>query len=201
MGGYHCEISCEGCASACGFALLPLRTTARGPAPRTEGPDCVDDALFFFRPNVLLRKFDVRGASRRALAEPLSRLPGPADKLLVYLTLFVSACLRKLEACAGAAEGRKALFALAQEPFAIPGDPQWPLGGFFTPPGGKEEAGACRAPRAAGADARAELCRGYLRQAREEVGARLLPLAFAGGGGHNKLWMAFSRRKFMNAAL
>ena len=36
----------------------------------------------------------------------------------------------------------QALYTLAVEPFAIPGDAQWPIGGLFSPPATKEEAGA-----------------------------------------------------------
>ncbi len=43
--------------------------------------------------------------------------------------------------------------------------------------------------------------RAYLKQAREEVGLRLLPLCYTPDGQPNKFWMAFSRRKFMNTAL
>lgn len=34
---YHSEIPHEGAQQACGFAILPLKTKARGPAPKTEG--------------------------------------------------------------------------------------------------------------------------------------------------------------------
>jgi hypothetical protein len=34
--------------------------------------------------------------------------PGSSDKLLIYLTLYISACLRKLEAAPSLAAGQKA---------------------------------------------------------------------------------------------
>ena len=95
---------------------------------------------------------------------------------------------------------------MATEPFAIPGDAQWQLGGFFSPPGSKEEAGAflcvfdVRLERSTDGRA-ADACRGYLRQAREETGTRLLAFAYGADGAPNKLWMAFSRRKFMSTSL
>lgn len=38
------------------------------------GPDIVDEAVDYFRANVLFRSFEVKG---------------PADRVLVYLTLFI----------------------------------------------------------------------------------------------------------------
>lgn len=42
--------------------------------------DIVDEAIAFFRANVLFRNFEITG---------------PADKLLVYLTLYISSCLQR----------------------------------------------------------------------------------------------------------
>jgi actin related protein 2/3 complex subunit 3 len=43
--------------------------------------------------------------------------------------------------------------------------------------------------------------RAYLKQAREELGLRLLPRCYTEDGQLNKFWMAFSRRQFMNKQL
>jgi actin related protein 2/3 complex subunit 3 len=89
------------------------------------------------------------------------------------------------------------------EPFALPGDAGWPLGGLFTPPANREEAGACGA-RSSGArpDASpADALRAYLKQAREETGARLVLKCYTEDDKPNKFWMAFSKRKFMNKEL
>ena len=43
--------------------------------------------------------------------------------------------------------------------------------------------------------------RAYLKQAREETGARLVTRCYNADGTPNKFWMAFSRRKFMNKEL
>jgi hypothetical protein len=122
--------------------------------PRRAGEDVIDEALNYFRANVLFRKYDVKGTRtprvRRytrtrthAHAPDSSRGAGSSDKLLIYLTLYISACLRKLESAPTLAAGTKAVFNLAMEPFALPGDAGWPLGGLFTPPANREEAGAC----------------------------------------------------------
>ena len=73
--------------------------------------------MHYFRANVLFRTFDVKG---------------PADKTLIYLTLYVSACLKRLDGAKTKAEGAKALFNLAQESFAVPGDANFVLQGLAT---------------------------------------------------------------------
>lgn len=86
-----------------------------------------------------------RGVRQSGAPERDSRaigVAGSSDKLLIYLTLYISACLRKLESAPTLAAGQKAVFGLAMEPFALPGDAAWPLGGLFTPPATREEGGA-----------------------------------------------------------
>lgn len=85
--------------------------------------------LTSFRANVLFRKFEVKGSS---------------DKLLVYLTLFISLCLKKLEGCKSDAEGVKVLIMMGLEKFALPGEPGFPLNALFSAPQTKDEAGEGR---------------------------------------------------------
>lgn len=61
-------------------SLSSLDFQARGPAPSTSGDDVIDEAIAFFRANVLFRNFEVKGA---------------ADRLLVYLTLYIGKCLQR----------------------------------------------------------------------------------------------------------
>lgn len=49
--------------------------------------------------------------------------------------------------------------------------------------------------------AAADALRAYLKQAREETGARLVPKCYTEEDKPNKFWMAFSKRKFMNKEL
>ena len=46
-----------------------------------------------------------------------------------------------------------------------------------------------------------ETWRGYFKQAREELGMRLVEFCYTEEGSLNKYWMAFSNRKFLNKAL
>lgn len=90
------------------FPILPLRTRTRGPAytlpalppntsdmdvtPENESYDCVDEILSLFRANVLFRNFEING---------------PADRMLIYGTLFVSECLGKVKPTMNAREAEK----------------------------------------------------------------------------------------------
>ncbi|CAI5494281.1 unnamed protein product [Closterium sp. Naga37s-1] len=117
---YHSSYThLEGVEFACGCPLLPLKATARGPTHNasTEESDIVDEAITLFRANVLFRRFDIRG---------------PADKLLVYLTLYINMALKRIDSCPSEAEGIRLLINLGLEPFPIPGDPGFPLAGLDT---------------------------------------------------------------------
>lgn len=77
---YHCTLDTAGCATACDCPLLPLGGAG----------DVVDEALFFFRANVLFRSFDILGGG---------------DKLLLYISLYLSHCLQR--ACVPACVRRR----------------------------------------------------------------------------------------------
>lgn len=42
------------------FALLPLRTQTRGPAPITNGEDIIDESLYFFKANIFFRTYEIK---------------------------------------------------------------------------------------------------------------------------------------------
>ena len=113
-----------------------------------EKDDIIDEVLMYFRANVLFRNYDVRGG---------------ADKTLIYLTLHAVQCLVKLEKIEDKNAGKNQYFldfvnffadlcypcilavrelkALSTKPFAIPGEPGFPLGGLFPTPTTKAEGG------------------------------------------------------------
>jgi actin related protein 2/3 complex subunit 3 len=173
--------------SSCGVPLLPLRTQTRGPAPKTTDFDIVDEAIQYFRPNVLFRKYAIQS---------------DADKLLIYLTLYISQCLKRLHQSQKApsssassqnnnngskknmmTEGAKLLFALAHDHF----DVTTGLGGIINVPKTFQEG---------------ETLKSYLAQCREEIGLRLIDHLYVDEGTKmNKFWMAFAKKKFMNKEL
>ena len=61
-----------------------LRTAAKGPAPRLDAntEDIIDEALAYFKPNVFFRQYEIKG---------------PADRTLIYLILYITECLKKLQ--------------------------------------------------------------------------------------------------------
>ena len=137
---------------SCGCALLPLKTKVKGPAAPcpADQPDIVDEAVLFFRANVLFRNF-----------QPQS----PADLTLCYLTVYIGELLRAFSKCKSKEEARKAMTALSMSTsFSVPGDKAFVLPGFFAQPAGRQEADAFR---------------NYFRQAREETAVRLVELAYA----------------------
>ena len=63
--------------SACGLGVTDLKTDFAGPAGKMtnkDEEDCIDEALSFFRAQVLFKNFEVKG---------------PSDKTLIYLTCFI----------------------------------------------------------------------------------------------------------------
>ena len=73
---------------------------------------------------------------------------------------------------------------MAVSSFDLPGDPGFPLNGFFTPPSG----------------ASINELRTYLTQLRHEIGNRIVELAFT-ETGPNKWWTCFKHMKYMNKTL
>lgn len=123
-------------------------------------------------------------ARRASLALPAQfkqfDIKGPADRLLVYLTLYCSSLLSKLPADAAAA--KRTLPSLAAEGYSVPGDAGFRLGAYFPRPG---------------SDAERDELRAYLKQARDEIATRLVGKCYNADGSRNKWWFAFEKRQFM----
>merc|ERR1712023_269872 len=111
MPAYHCtdEILAGNHESACRTALLPLKTSIRGPAAQAdpEKDDIIDRALFCFKANCLQKNFEMESEG---------------DRTLVYATLFISQCLSRLSLKKPTSkdEGKKVLYQLACEDFSKP---------------------------------------------------------------------------------
>ena len=88
----------------------------KGPAPRTNDEDIVDEALTLFRANILFASFDSSE---------------PADKVMIYLTLVISQCLRRLEKAKDETQAKKLMFEFSKEKFDIPGKEEVDSGGFL----------------------------------------------------------------------
>jgi len=114
------------------MALLPLKTSFRGPAPSPEsedGPDIIDEAISLFRPNSLFRNYEIYGA---------------ADRVLVYLILFISDCLSRIQAKATVwtvNEANKQLQSHAVDNFALPGEPGFPINEMYDKANSRQDSG------------------------------------------------------------
>jgi actin related protein 2/3 complex subunit 3 len=134
--------------------------------------DIIDETLGFFKANILFRNFNVKG---------------DADRLLIYATLYVSACLNKIVK-KNKTEATALITGMGLENnFALPGDAKFPLGGLVSKPASTQEA---------------DTLRQYLAQMRQEIGIRLLEKVYARDNTQpDKWWMCFQKRKFLNMEL
>ncbi|GAM22120.1 hypothetical protein SAMD00019534_052950 [Acytostelium subglobosum LB1] len=154
------------------FPILPIKTNHKGPAPKADpnSVDCIDEALDFFKANILFRNFEVQGNG---------------DRVLIYLTLYITKCLLKI-ANLSKADAEKQLFTMAQEQFSVPGEAAFPLGGLVVIPNTRDAA---------------DTMRQALTQLRLECGVRLVQRCYTEPARPNKWWICFSKRKFLGKAL
>nr|SVE75415.1 EOG090X0EJM [Daphnia dolichocephala] len=155
------------------MAILPLKTQFRGPAPKETGEsDILDEALYYFKANVFFRTYEVKSE---------------ADRLLIYLTLYITECLKKLQKCSNKNTAQNDMYTLAISKFDIPGEPGFPLNSVYAKPTSQYEA---------------DLLRQYLTQARQEMGLRLVDKVFCTEDGKpSKFWLCFAKKKFMDKSL
>ncbi|KAI8917374.1 actin-related protein 2/3 complex subunit 3 [Entophlyctis helioformis] len=171
MPAYHSSFNDDTSARAVGnFPILPFKTKIRGPAPPVADPeadDIIDEALALYRANTFFRNFEIKGN---------------ADRVLIYLTLYIQECLGKLSKLPNLVEGQKLLATHAVQNFAIPGDANFPINAMYERPANRPDADALRQ---------------YLLQLRQEVSVRLAVRIYE-EDRPSKWWMCFSKRKFMN---
>jgi hypothetical protein len=66
-----------------------------------------------------------------------------ADRVLIYITLYITECLKKLQKCSTKNQGMHEMYTLAISKFDIPGDPGFPLNSVYAKPISSTEAGEC----------------------------------------------------------
>ncbi|WMV14025.1 hypothetical protein MTR67_007410, partial [Solanum verrucosum] len=131
ISGYHSSfVDEEGVSKACGCPLLPLKSHINEPDSDAEQEDAtsdiVDEAITFFRANIFFKNFDYKSS---------------ADKLLIYLTLYINLALKRLEGSRTLAEGKKSIINLGLEKIVIPGEAGFPFPGLFASPKSQQDAG------------------------------------------------------------
>eukprot|EP01104_Vermistella_antarctica_P004473 TRINITY_DN14917_c0_g1_i1.p2 TRINITY_DN14917_c0_g1~~TRINITY_DN14917_c0_g1_i1.p2 ORF type:complete len:175 (+),score=45.01 TRINITY_DN14917_c0_g1_i1:28-552(+) len=174
MPPYHSSFNNAQSKQVCGMAILPLKTKHKGPAPPqrdTASADIIDEALDFFKANIMFRNYEVKG---------------PADRVLIYLTLYAHQCLCRMKQM-DKSGSQGAMYQLAIENFVIPGDKAFPLGGLVPNPKNRAEADACRT---------------YFTQLRHEMGERIVERVYQDNAAKpSKWWVCWTKRKFLNMAL
>ncbi|PLW22251.1 hypothetical protein PCASD_07049 [Puccinia coronata f. sp. avenae] len=161
------------------MVMLPIRSKIRGPAPPLPNPgdmDIVDEALDLFKSNCLFRNFEIKGF---------------ADRVLIYLILFISDCLNRISQLKphqnNKNEASKQLLSYSLDNFFLPGEPGFPMNGIYAPPKDKLDA---------------DLLKQYLTQIRQECSIRLIEKVYSTPDGKPcKWWMCFQKRKFMGKSL
>uniref|UniRef100_A0A7S1L886 Actin-related protein 2/3 complex subunit 3 n=1 Tax=Neobodo designis TaxID=312471 RepID=A0A7S1L886_NEODS len=170
-----------------GCGVYPVNYSAKSGAAGagTEGPklseadaeaaeaaggfvDIVDEALYYFKARMMMKTFPVEGA---------------ADRLSLWLTLYLQNCMRRLSKQPqplSQAQAWAALQTLASERQTVPGDASYPFNGMYPKPVPAEH----------------EALRDYAKQLRLEAGYRLVQRVYAhpsADGGPNKFWMPFAK--------
>ena len=139
-----------------------------------DDKDIIDEAIFYFKPLIFYKNYEIKSE---------------ADRVLIYLVLYIIECLKRLQKCTSKTIGIKELTAMGIERFDIPGDPSFPreLGSMYAKPRTSEET---------------DTMRQYIQQLRQEMGVRLIDKVFPNESQPpSKWWLCFSRRKFLDQAL
>ncbi|KAK6190802.1 hypothetical protein SNE40_002589 [Patella caerulea] len=170
MPAYHSSLTSPRLVANMG--LLPIKTQYKGPAAKeVNGTDIIDEAIGFFKANIFFRSYEIKSE---------------ADRTLIYVTLYISECLKKLQRCSSKSQAEKEMYTLGITNFPIPGEPGFPLNALFTKPSRQED----------------ETMRAYLQQLRQETGLRMIEKVFDPNSNKpSKWWLCFSKRKFMDKSL
>lgn len=144
------------------------------------------------------------------------------DRLLIYITLYITECLKKLQKCANKNQAQQEMYTLAISRFDIPGDAGFPLNSVYPKPASANEAGESHFhiqhifswkfifkenPSIFHRSKNfhfviSDLLRQYLTQIRQETGNRLIEKVFSTPDGKpSKWWTCFAKKKFMEHSL
>uniref|UniRef100_A0A2R8Z752 Actin-related protein 2/3 complex subunit 3 n=1 Tax=Pan paniscus TaxID=9597 RepID=A0A2R8Z752_PANPA len=128
----------------------------------TKDTDIVDEAIYYFKANVFFKNYEIKNE---------------ADRTLIYIPLYISECLKKLQKCNSRSQGEKEMYTQGINNFPIPGEPSFPL---------NED----------------EVMRACLQQLRQETGLRLCEQVFNPQNDQpSTWWTCFVKRQFMNKSL
>jgi actin related protein 2/3 complex, subunit 3 len=144
--------------------------------------DLVDECLYYFKARMMMKTFPVEG---------------PADRVSLWLTLYLQNCMRRLskqQQPLSQSAAWSALQTLAAERQTVPGDASYPFNSMYPKPPAD----------AAAAKAEYDSLRDYAKQLRLEAGYRLVQRVYAhpgADGGPNKFWMPFAKADLLGHML
>lgn len=151
--------------------MVPLRTSFKGPAPKETGAfDIIDETIGYFKANIFFKNYEIKSEG---------------DRTLIYITLYITECLKKLQRCKNKNDAQKEMYTLALKNFPIPGENGFPLNAMFTTPANRSDE---------------DTMRQYLQQIRQETGLRMCEKVFE-NDKPSKWWLCFVKRKFMDKSL
>uniref|UniRef100_A0A2K6DAL8 Actin-related protein 2/3 complex subunit 3 n=1 Tax=Macaca nemestrina TaxID=9545 RepID=A0A2K6DAL8_MACNE len=157
MPAYHSSLMDPDTKLIGNMAFLPIRSQLKGPAPReTKDTDIVDEAICYFKAN------------------------NEADRTLIYIPLYISECLKKLQKRNSRSQGEKEMYTLGIANFPIPGEPRFLFNAIYAKPANKQED---------------EVMTAYLHQLRQEQ------VFDPQNDKPSKWWTCFVKRQFMNKSL
>ena len=174
-----------------GCAVLPVKYSPKagseaagsvGPALSLDAEadesgfeDVVDEVLYYLKARMYLKTFPLEGA---------------ADRLSLYLTLYLQNCVRRLakqKQPLPETAARQALQTLAAERQTVPGDASYPFNALYP-------------TKSATAAAELEELRDYCKRLRLEAGHRLVDRVYAipeADGAPNKFWMVIAKQELL----
>ncbi|PNF37010.1 Actin-related protein 2/3 complex subunit 3 [Cryptotermes secundus] len=166
----------------------PDGKTALGLGHRWEDNIKMDLSVVWFRCTEMCKPFSVKWVpSVEVFPRALFDHESEADRVLIYITLYITECLKKLQKCSTKNQGMHEMYTLAISKFDIPGDPGFPLNSVYAKPINSTEA---------------DLMRQYLQQIRQETGVRVCDKVFGSDDGKpSKWWLCFAKKKFMDKSL
>jgi actin related protein 2/3 complex subunit 3 len=174
MPAYHSIFNSATYSSAYGIPLITVKTDKfpdLDPSKLKEQPedlDIIDEAFIYFRANILFKSFSIKGE---------------ADKMLVYITVYIAKCLEVAAANVNDLEKtRSALKTLADDAEWSPNYKGHFMNNLVTEKKGEE----------------AEL-QTYLKTIRKAVNFRLLYILYESESKtlDLKYWLGFAKRKFL----
>lgn len=131
---YHSKIVNPEAKRVGNFALFTFRTKVRGPISILDNKDTIDqmdiidEALYYFKANVFFKTYEITGDS---------------DRVMIYLILYITECLKKLQKCIKKQQALNEMHTLAISKFDIPGDACFVLPTVYSKPASIEESGKC----------------------------------------------------------